>query len=119
MKRDLDLVRQILLELEDAPTLSGWIDVKIDGRSREEIVYHVRLMHETGLIVAEDLSSLQVTDWRPKRMTNEGHVFLDAARSDTVWSKAKEKLLKATGVLTIEGMRIALPEVAKLLMKHS
>jgi hypothetical protein len=28
------------------------------------------------------------------RLTWQGHDFLDAARNDTIWSKAKEKFLK-------------------------
>lgn len=35
-----------------------------------------------------------------KRLTWEGHEFLDAARNDTTWRKAKDKFLKPAGAWT-------------------
>lgn len=112
----MDLVRQILLKMEDLPMSGGWYDIRIDGRSEKEIVYHVRLMHEAGLIEAIDLTTHDGIDWRPKRITYAGHEFLDAARSDTVWSKAKDKVMNATGTLTLEGMKTALAKVVETLL---
>jgi len=116
MKRDMDLVREILLKMEDLPMKSGWYNIHIDGRSEEEIIYHVRIMHEHRLIEAADLTTKNGVDWRPKRLTYEGHEFLDAARSDTVWTKAKDKAISATGTLTLEAMKVALPAVVKALL---
>ena len=31
MKRDMDLVRKIMLGLEDAPSFGKWINQKVDG----------------------------------------------------------------------------------------
>jgi hypothetical protein len=116
MKRDMDLIRQILFKMEELPMTGGWYDIEIDGHSRDEIIYHVRLMDEAGLIEAQDLTTLTSIDWRPKRITYAGHEFLDAARSDTVWNTAKDKLLSVTGTLTIEGMKIALGAAMKALL---
>ena len=55
--------------------------------------------------------------WKPKRLTYSGHEFLDAARGDTVWHKAKALTLKSTGTLTLEGLKIALPHVVKALIQ--
>jgi hypothetical protein len=54
----------------------------------------------------EDLTTFDGVCWRPKRLTYSGHKFLDAARSDTVWHKAKAVTLKSTGTLTLEGLKI-------------
>lgn len=116
MKRDMDLIRRILFKMEELPMTGGWYDIEIEGHSRDEITYHVRLMDEAGLIEAQDLTTLTDIDWRPKRITYAGHEFLDAARSDKVWKTAKEKLLNATGTLTIEGMKIALGAAMKALL---
>jgi len=51
--------------------------------------------------------------WKPKRLTYSGHEFLDAARSDTVWNKAKDMVRKATGTITLEAVKVALPEAVK------
>ena len=116
MKRDMDLIRQILFKLEELPMTGGWHNIEIDGHTEEEITYHVRLMDEAGLIEAMDLTTLGGTDWHPQRITYAGHEFLDAARSDKVWNTAKDKLLSVTGTLTIEGMKIALGAAMKALL---
>lgn len=117
MKLDPDLVRQILLKVEEFPFDGSFHDVEIEGRTDNEISYHVMLLHEAGLIEALDLSSHSGVCWRPKRLTYNGHQFLDAARSDTVWQKAKSWTLKATGTLTLEGLKLALPHVIKNLLQ--
>ena len=48
-----------------------------------------------------------------KRMTWEGHEFLDAARKDTLWDRAKEKTLKATGGLSLDVLKGVLIELGK------
>ena len=116
MKLDPDLVRQILLKVEEFPFDGSFHDVEIEGRMENEISYHVMLLHEAGLIEALDLSSHDGVCWKAKRLTYNGHQFLDAARSDTVWQKAKSWTLKTTGTLTLEGPKLALPHVIKVLI---
>lgn len=113
MKRDMDLIRTILLELEEADPTQGWYEITIPGRSEVEIAYHVRLMDEAGLIDAQDLSSNSGLVWKAKRLTYDGHEFLDAARNDTLWNKAKDKVLSSAGTVTLEGLKIALGVIIK------
>ncbi|SRR5258708_11911194 len=117
MKRDMDLVREILLKVEDLPFDGQFHDVLVDGRLDEEINYHTMLLHEAGFIQAMDLTTLDCICWKAMRLTYSGHEFLDAARSDTVWTKAKAWTLKTTGTLTLEGLKIALPQVVKALIE--
>ncbi|HLJ16517.1 MAG TPA: DUF2513 domain-containing protein [Bryobacteraceae bacterium] len=116
MKRDMDLVREILLKVEEVPFDGRFHDIGIAGRPVDEITYHVMPLHEAGFIEAMDLSGLSGMCWKPKRLTYSGHEFLDAARSDTVWQKAKAWTLKSTGTLTLEGLKLALPHVVKTLI---
>jgi hypothetical protein len=116
MKRDMDLVREILLKVEEVPFDGRFHDIAVEGRSMDEITYHVMLLQEAGFIEAMDLSSLSGICWKPTRLTYSGHEFLDAARSDTVWQKAKARTLKSTGTLTLEGLKLALPHVVKTLI---
>jgi hypothetical protein len=44
-------------------------------------------------------------------LTYAGHEFLDSARSDTVWNKAKEKLLSTSGTITLEALKVLLPKM--------
>ena len=117
MKLDTDLVRQILLMVEEFPFDGSFHDVEIEGRTEDEISYHVMLLDEAGLLEAVDLSTLSGVCWKPNRLTYDGHQFLDAARSDTVWQKAKTWTTKATGTLTLEGLKLALPHVLKALIQ--
>jgi|ERR1700677_3167259 hypothetical protein len=110
MKRDMDLIRTILLEVEESPSPEG-CRIEVPGRSRDELYYNAQLAHEAGLIEARFLRGS--TDFHVLRLTYAGHEFLDAARNDTLWVKAKEMVIKNTGTLTIEGLKIALSTLIK------
>lgn len=106
MKRDMDLVRQILLELEDAPYRGGWVNLEIEEDLEDDVYsYHVQLLYEAGLIEAQDLSTLDGVAWKPKRLTWEGHEFLEAARESSRWEKAKEVMQKEGGGLAVSVLK--------------
>lgn len=109
----MDLIRLILLEVEKAPFDGGCHEVEIPDRAGEEISYHILLLQEAGLIEAIDLSSSDGVCWVPKRLTYEGDEFLDSARNDTLWAKAKETMIKGAGTLTLEGMKNLLAAIIR------
>ena len=83
MKRDPDLVRNILLALENKAGSNDAVTAKkmmIDGWSEDEINYHLLLLVEAGYIRGKDSSSDNRTIVFVTRLTWEGHEFLDAAR---------------------------------------
>ena len=106
MKRDMDLIRELLLEVEKCPSLNGCA-IKIPGRSPEDLCYNAKQAQDAGLIDARFLPGS--TEFHVIRLTYEGHEFLEAARNDTLWAKAKESVIRNTGVLTLEGLKTALP----------
>ncbi len=110
MKRDMDLIREILLEVEKSPSLGG-CQVKMPGRTSEELYYNAQLAQEAGFIDARFAHGSP--DFHVIRLTYQGHEFLDAARSDTRWAKAKEIVIKNTGTLTLEALKIALETLVK------
>jgi hypothetical protein len=88
MKRDLDLVRRILLHMEEGEASpSGWSAFVDDGYDLGTIHFHVRLLHDAGLIEADEIVPGQ---WWPERMTWSGHEFLDAARNEDLWRETKQ-----------------------------
>jgi len=91
MRRDMELVRAILLAVEefDEPPLS-WIDIEVAGQEPEVISYHLEIMDEGGLIEAKDLSSDDGYEWKPLRLTWAGHEFLANARDEGIWSTTKK-----------------------------
>ena len=74
MKVDVELVREVLLKVEKMPFDGAFHDI-VDGRSQNEIAYHVMNLHETEFVEAMDLGP----SWKPIRLTYSGHQFLDAA----------------------------------------
>lgn len=105
MKRDMDLVRRILLELEQIPEDSGWIEsFSVDGIDSRSLSGHIHMMAEADLIEAIDLSDMSASEWKPKRITWRGHEFLDSIRSNTLWEKTKKAVLEKTGGLALAAL---------------
>ena len=105
MKRDMDLVRAILFALEEAPFDGGPHQLRLEGHPPEEIAYHVMLLDEAGLIKAFDFSGDEFTDWRPSHITWAGHEFLNAARDNGRWNKAKSLVKEKGGGLVFEVLK--------------
>lgn len=98
MKRDMELVRELLLYFEEKPDpkMIMPVDVAIPGRDPSEVHYHILLMCEAGLLTCEREESSttpsRLVDAYPFGLSWTGHEFLDAARSDTLWQQAKRRL---------------------------
>ena len=96
MKLDKDLVRDILLALEnDDEDSFGYKDLSLDDHTQEEVTYHVCILAEGGFLTAMDLSTLDGYDWRAQRLTYDGHEFLDTIRDGEVWKLTKDTAKKA------------------------
>ena len=108
MKRDMDLIRRIAIETEAMParhSLTG-----IDGIDADTFATHAAWMKEAGLLSAtiteywsDDAPSVNV-----HRLTWAGCEFMDAARSDTIWRKVKDKALKPGMSFTFDVIKEAL-----------
>lgn len=113
MKRDMDLCRKILLDLEATPFGPGLLEVKLDDYDDVEISYHIKLLAEAGLVDAEDLSKPSRLRWRVRSLTWAGHDFLEASRNDTNWNTAKG-IMKEKGVgLIFDVLKQLLVEITK------
>jgi hypothetical protein len=102
MKRDMDLIREILIKIEEFPKHDMADIPKIEGYSDVEIYYHVMLLAKAGLIEAYDSSGGSQLIWFPKRLTWDGYEFLEAARDNTRWDNAKKFVLDKTGGIAFE-----------------
>jgi hypothetical protein len=115
MKRDMDLVRKILLAIEENP--QGFFNKRllIEGYSAEQIGYHVYLMMQAGLVEGADATTMgcQSPVAIPTGLTWQGHDFLDACRDEGVWAKAKEKLKSLGGEVPLEVVKTVLIEIMK------
>jgi hypothetical protein len=103
MKLNKDLVREILLQVEASPDPLNWVDLTVPGHSELEIAYHARLLDEAGFIEADDLTTMDGYDWRAKRLTYEGHEFLDTVRDAEIWRRTKETA-KSAGIASVKAL---------------
>lgn len=90
MKRDMELIRLLLLEQEQ-----GEAPPELAQYPEQDILYNFALMSDAGLIDAELIPELGMpTSVYVRRLTWAGHDFLDATRDSKVWKMAKEHILK-------------------------
>lgn len=105
MKRDMDLIRKIILAVEDLPTASALHQsLQLDGYSEEQVGYHSYLIVDAGLAVGLDDGALHHSGpmWQIDHLTSAGHDFADAAREDSTWRKALSIAKDKAGGLTID-----------------
>ena len=99
MQRNMDLVRTILLRMESDPSGRGrgsW-DLGMRGYPPEEVGYHAHIMLQEGLIEGIDATpreSTEVPEVLPTGLTWKGHEFLDLARDQDRWNRAKAIIAK-------------------------
>ena len=112
MKRDMDLVRNILLAFEAEPTGYAPERLEIEGYTKEQIGYHALIMIEAGLLEGQEVTPMSGSCpvGMPTRMTWNGHEFLEACRDLTRWDKAKGIVAKIGGG-TVEVFRQVLIEL--------
>jgi hypothetical protein len=103
MKLDMDLVRDLLLHVENDPQLNGkhWIrpdtveEIGAAGHSIDEVEYHLIMLIENGFIkgsmTMEGMPAIN-------RLTWAGHELLDDIRDPSIWSQTKERLKGLSGV---------------------
>ena len=107
MKRDMELVRKILINLEsdeEAGSLVG------NEYTEQQVGYHCWLIIDAGLAEGSDVSCndglgsqglLYGLNWA-------GHEFLDASRDPKRWSRAMEMVKEAGGAVTFAGIKALL-----------
>ncbi len=88
MKRDMDLIRTLLLKIESFPNFPAGHSVSIEGYSKDEINFHLYLLGDAGLIHSQfedgSFDSRYISS-----LTWKGCEFLDAARDNKRWEQAK------------------------------
>ena len=118
MKRDLSLVRKILLRCEEAPA-NQWLEPQhFDlGVSSHELGEHVALMIDADLLDGEMQGTHDDdTFFYIKKISWRGHDFLAASRDIKIWTKfletAKEKGLSFTFDLALAWLKKEVAERA-------
>ena len=115
MKRDMDLVRKILLQTEEHEHGYAPQSLTIEDHSEDAVGFHIYLMGEAALLRVADVTSFGCKSPRaiPLNITWAGYEFLDAAREPTVWEAAKKKVSSAVVSVGFEVMKLVLAAIAK------
>lgn len=109
MKRDLDLIRKILLAIENADSLNYYngipqLAADIGCTDLVLVSFHVTLLADNDYIDVIDTSccGIDYDDYIIKRLTSDGCDYLDNIRSDNIWNKTKDVLSQAGGSCALD-----------------
>ncbi|WP_409525144.1 DUF2513 domain-containing protein [Nitrincola sp. MINF-07-Sa-05] len=108
MKRDLDLIRDILLVAEEAKPeqrvgLKDFEELYSDRL--EEVSEHVQLLDRAGLLDATISKAVSIKGPRAfviNRIEWAGHDYLGAVRDPGIWAKTQQHLKSVGGSATLE-----------------
>jgi hypothetical protein len=103
MKRDFDLIRRILIDIENLPA-GGTLDrLSYPDYDQATINQHVALLLNEKIITGLLHDSFQGIDgFFVTGLTWKGHDFIDAARDESIWAKANNTVLKSTVAFTFD-----------------
>ncbi|MGI5873506.1 MAG: DUF2513 domain-containing protein [Bacillota bacterium] len=117
MKRDIDLLRDILLQIENAPAGKSIDDSDIAGSEYDPdiIRYHIKLLYDAELIEGHEIpmAGSALPGYVISSLSSDGFDFLDAIREKTTWEKIKSKAC-AAGSLSLKAV-IAAADIKDLL----
>jgi hypothetical protein len=118
MKRDMDLVRRILLAIEAAPTDRPIRseDLDLSDVSREVLGEHAVMLDKAGLIEAtfsHDIAKASPRAWVARRITWNGYEYLESVRNEGVWTETKSTILAKGGTLTFEIVKAVATGIVK------
>jgi hypothetical protein len=115
LKRDLELIRKMLLAVEDAPT--GFApELKFEGYTPSQVGYHAYLLIDAGLARGSELTHMQSPgpEARITSLTWEGHEFIEAARDPSRWQKAVAIVKDKGGSVTLDVLKQLLISLMKV-----
>lgn len=114
MKRDFDLIRNILLQVEAAPAGTPCIRLSVlEGYDQATVYEHIGMLKEAGLLEAAILRGGRgILDVHVKRLTWEGHDFIQAASQESVWTKAMSTVKEKGGAVTFDVLKELLKRLA-------
>jgi Hypothetical protein (DUF2513) len=115
MKRDPDLIRKLLLYLEQKPNYKAELVPQIEGYTEDDIKYHCLLLAQAGYV-----------DYEPEKsktgrfirvfvfgLSWQGHEFLEASRDEGIWRKGLSIVAGQSGGVAMDLLKAWLFHEAK------
>ena len=95
MKRDMELIRTLLLDAEKHTNGHNFVDLREPGRTLNAVTdYHAGLLLEAGLIHATPTGQGVIL---VGGLTWKGHEFLDNIRNEAVWADVTKQVTEKGG----------------------
>lgn len=129
MKRNMDLVRALLLQIEEmsAEELSESMAVapikpvgRLEDYTQNQIHYHMRLLHRADFIDASfhnpPSAPLGIERAKANRLTYQGHDLLDSIRDETVWERTKSRIQATTGTASVAVIKQVATQITQAML---
>ena len=94
MKRDLDLVKEVLTFIENQnEKVNSW-EIVFEDHNSKQVAYHLELLLEAGYLKGKEVVPKEsgVRSWVQLSLRWKGHEFLDVLKNETSWKKIKGKM---------------------------
>lgn len=108
MVQRMDLVRQLLLDIEQAPasmplTVGPYPSYAEDGMTAHDVFEHLQDLLDAGFIRMKGRAKMHngLEQWSGLNLTWEGQAFLKNIKNDSVWERAKKYVGEKVGSASI------------------
>ncbi len=118
MKRDMDLIRDLLLFIEEQPAgeLTQQIAYDDEKHTGAEVVGHLKMLLDAGYVDGQMDGTIRQPLIAIHGLTMPGHDFIDSIRHDGVWNETKEKMAEYGGSVALATVQaLAIKVGAKML----
>lgn len=106
MRRDMDLIRDMLLSTGDAPAPVDAHTFVDDTHDWDTVVYNLDMIRQAGLAeVRFGRSAIGVIRATVGPLTWTGNEYVDAIRDKNVWKKVKRTLAQTVGAATLDTVK--------------
>lgn len=110
MKRDMELVRKILIFFNEKATPEMVDGLEIEGYDDTDVMYCLILLYDAGMLMAEpeQTNTGRTIIVHPFDLTWQGHELLASIQNETIWDEIKssyqEKGLKSVSIRILKTM---------------
>jgi len=107
MKRDMDLIRIIMLKIEEEFETTALVNLKVEKYSNDVVAMHCKLLYEAGLVsfYKSQYAENELSFFTVGNLTWDGYDYLDKIRDDSIWRKVKDTIKKQGLPLIIETVK--------------
>jgi Hypothetical protein (DUF2513) len=115
MMRDMDLVRELLLAVEEDQLDDAYLT-----DADEKMYYHLELLTAQewveGITIVRSVDGLFSHGVHTPRLSWSGCEYLEAVREKSRWDRIKKFIAEKGSGLTVEAVKIAIPLVTQSLL---